>query len=127
MARRGRFAKHDYRIAFLDWLDPPFAAGHRVPDIISWIGCTSVLAQFASWSRSHGRKARLKADFIFMACCGQSVETAKSALDQFADLDIQLGRREAFLAPSPTIMESVGYFGDTTAALSCDYQPVGLR
>ena len=44
MACRGRFAEHDYRI-FLDWLDPPFAAGHWVPDIISWIGCTSVLAQ----------------------------------------------------------------------------------
>ena len=51
------FSEHDYRIAFLDWLDPPFAAGHWVPDIISWIGCTSVLAQSGepsheiSWSK----------------------------------------------------------------------------
>ena len=122
MACRGRFAEHDYRIAFLDWLDPPFAAGHWVPDIISWIGCTSVLAQSGepsheiSWSKVRD----CGADFIFAACCGQSVETAKTAVENLpADLDIHiLDGAKHFSRPSPTIMESVGYFADTIAALS---------
>ena len=122
MACRGRFAEHDYRIAFLDWLDPPFAAGHWVPDIISWIGCTSVLAHSGETSHeiSWSKVRDCGADFIFAACCGQSVETAKTTVENLhADLDIHiLDGAKHFSRPSPTIMESVGYFADTIAALS---------
>ena len=122
MACRGRFAEHNYRIAFLDWLDPPFAAGHWVPDIISWIGCTSALAQSGEPSHeiSWLKVRDCEADFIVAACCGQSVGTAKAAVETLpADLDIHiLDGAKHFSRPSPTIMESVGYFADTIAALS---------
>ena len=122
MACRGRFAEHNYRIAFLNWLDPPFAAGHWVPDIISWLGCTSVLAQSGQPSHEISLlKVRdCKADFIVAACCGQSVEVAKAAVEALpADLDIHiLDGAKHFSRLSPIIMESVGYFADTIAALS---------
>lgn len=122
MACRGRFAADNYRIAFLDWLDPPFAAGHWVPDVISWLGCTSALAQSGAPSHevSWDTVRDCGADFIVAACCGQSVETAKAAIGNLpADLDIHvLDGAKHFSRPSPTIMESVGYFADTIAALS---------
>ena len=122
MAYRGRFAEHDYRIAFLDWLDPPFAAGHWVPDIISWLGCSSALAQPGEPSHevSWEKLRTCGADFIVAACCGQSVETVQAGVENLpADLDIHiLDGAKHFSRPSPTIMESVGYFADTIAALS---------
>ena len=122
MACCGRFAADNYRIAFLDWLDPPFAAGHWVPDIISWLGCTSALVQSGAPSQkvAWGSVRDCGADFIVAGCCGQSVETAKAAIGNLpADLDIHiLDGAKHFSRPSPTIMESVGYFADTIAALS---------
>jgi len=122
MACRGRFAADNYRVAFLDWLDPPFAAGHWVPDIISWLGCNSALAQSGAPSHevSWDRVRDCGAAFIVAACCGQSVETAKAATGNLpADLDIQiLDGAKHFSRPSPTIMKSVGYLADTIAALS---------
>ena len=121
MACRGRLSADNYRIAFLDWLDPPFAAGHWVPDVISWLGCTSALAQSGASSQevSWDTVRDCGADFIVAACCGQSVETANAAIGNLpADLDIHiLDGAKHFSRPSPIIMASVGYFAATIAAL----------
>lgn len=96
------------RVAFLDWLDPPFAAGHWIPDLITLLGCVSVLAKAGEPSRqitwADVREAR--ADVVVAACCGFSADRAGQ--DPVPD-DLMVHRLdgyEQFSRPSPRLLES---------------------
>lgn len=118
---RDCFIDYGLSIALLDWLDPPFAAGHWVPDIINWTGCRSALAQAGQPSHEITWDAVREsgADIIMAACCGQSEHTAHAAGQTVPDdLHVHiLDGAKHFSRPSPTIMESMRYFADTIEAL----------
>ena len=40
---RGLHADKDLRIVFVDWLDPPFVAGHWVPEMVELLGLTNLI------------------------------------------------------------------------------------
>ena len=113
-ACRERFADTAPKIAFLDWLAPPFAAGHWMPDMIEWTGCQSVLAQ--AGEKSHEitwDDVRAAApDIVLAACCGQDAQTAEQARANVpGDIDIEILDGDAlFSRPSPFLMDAVHIF-----------------
>lgn len=113
-ACRERFADAAPKIAFLDWLAPPFAAGHWMPDMIEWTGCQSVLAQ--AGEKSHEitwDDVRAAApDIVLAACCGQDAQTAEQARANVpGDIDIEILDGDAlFSRPSPSLMDAVHIF-----------------
>lgn len=76
------------RVAVLEWTDPPFSAGHWVPDLVTAAGGQSVLGE------AGGRSAELswaavtaaEPELVLVAPCGfhlsDAVDQARSVLDQ---------------------------------------------
>ena len=95
-------------MAFLDWLEPPFAAGHWIPDLIELIGCKSVLARPGepSYQTSWEDVQKAEPDIVIAACCGFSA--ARGAQDHVPDdLDIHiLNGYEHFSRPGPGLLQS---------------------
>lgn len=66
------------RVAVLEWTDPPFAAGHWVPDMVRAAGGTPALgrpgqrSQAASWDEV----ARSDADLVVVSPCGYDLPAA---------------------------------------------------
>jgi len=63
-------------MVFLEWLDPPFAAGHWNPELVRWaggndpFGRTGKPASTVEWSAV----AKARPEVMFISCCGFSVE-----------------------------------------------------
>ena len=95
------------KIAFLDWLDPPFAAGHWVPDMIEWLGAKSALAQPGqpSYQSDWGDIVGSDPDLIIAACCGFE-ETRASRVATPVQVTI-LDGYQYFSRPSPMLMQSI--------------------
>ena len=66
------------RVAVLEWLDPPFAAGHWVPELVRRAGGVDVLAQAGAHSTVVGVEAVRAAtpEVLLLAPCGFDVERA---------------------------------------------------
>lgn len=108
LARLGRDAGRRRRVAFLDWLEPPFAAGHWIPDIIQLLGHESVLAQPGEPSHeiSWDDVRATQPDIVIAACCGL---TAERASKDHVPRDIKLhllDGYEHFSRPSPRLIQS---------------------
>ena len=96
------------RVAFLDWLEPPFAAGHWIPDLIQLLGGESVLAlpgepsHEISWEDVRAAKP----DIVIAACCGLTAERASK--DHVpSDLNLHLlDGYEHFSRPGPGLLQS---------------------
>ena len=96
-------------LGFLDWLDPPFAAGHWIPEIIELLGCHSAFAQPGEPSHEidWDTVRRADADITIAACCGFSTERAARDLMP-DDVSIQiLDGDEHFSRPSPRLLDSI--------------------
>ena len=113
---RGKFAEKNIRIAFLDWLDPPFASGHWVPDMIHLLGAHSTLASpgqpsFAvTWQEVQDSKP----DLIIAACCGFTAERTKRELRNETDVPMEiLDGYELFSRPSQSLLESLALLSNT--------------
>lgn len=96
------------RVAFLDWLEPPFAAGHWIPDIIQLLGGESVLAQPGepSYEISWEDVRATQPDIVIAACCGL---TAKRASQDHVPGDLKvhlLDGYEHFSRPGPALLQS---------------------
>lgn len=101
-------ARERWKIAFLDWLDPPFAAGHWVPDIIELLGCESVLAKPGepSFEISWDDVRKANPDIVIAACCGLTAErVARDPVPEDIALHI-LDGYEHFSRPGPGLIES---------------------
>jgi len=102
------YATQAWRVAFLDWLNPLFIAGHWIPDMISWLGMEPVIAKAgqASFPISFNTLKQAKPDYVIAACCGFSEQ--RSQLDQESiDLPVHiLDGYEHFNRPSPVLMQS---------------------
>jgi iron complex transport system substrate-binding protein len=96
------------RVAFLDWLEPPFAAGHWIPDLIHLLGNESVLARAGEPSHeiSWGDVRAAKPDIVIAACCGLTAERASK--DHVpSDLNVHLvDGYEHFSRPGPGLLRS---------------------
>jgi iron complex transport system substrate-binding protein len=66
------------RVAMLEWTDPPFSAGHWVPDMVVAAGATSALG--AAGARSHRIEwpdlVRSEPDIVVVAPCGYRLDAA---------------------------------------------------
>ena len=66
------------KVAFLEWIDPPFNAGHWTPELIEMAGGVDCLgnkhqpSQTTLWERI----IEAQPDVMFVACCGFSMERA---------------------------------------------------
>lgn len=66
------------RVLVLEWTDPPFSAGHWVPDLVVAAGGEPVLADPGADSRSRSWRevAATPADIVVVAPCGYHLEPA---------------------------------------------------
>ncbi len=70
-------ARHP-RVVFLEWLEPPFNAGHWTPELIELAGGVDCLGNRHRPSRTIAWEAICQADpdVLFISCCGFSVARA---------------------------------------------------
>ncbi len=66
------------RVAFLEWLDPPFSGGHWSPELVRLAGGQDGLNREGSRSRtlSWDEVFGLQPDVVFVACCGYPIQRA---------------------------------------------------
>ncbi|MEM1116604.1 MAG: cobalamin-binding protein [Bacteroidota bacterium] len=66
------------RVAMLEWLDPPFSAGHWNPELVEIAGGEEVLGQTGEASRtlSWDEVVAARPEVVVVACCGFEVERA---------------------------------------------------
>ena len=72
------------RVACLEWLNPPFAAGHWVPDMVEHAGGIDVLGQTGKPSFEIGWDKVLESepDLILICPCGYDLEEAEAEFRQ---------------------------------------------
>ena len=89
------------RVLVLEWLDPPYVAGHWVPELVALAGGEDVGS--APGERSRARPwddlAALAPDVVVVALCGFDIPRAQTELDAVTDAAARtlLGRRVEFL------------------------------
>jgi iron complex transport system substrate-binding protein len=105
------------RIAMLEWTDPPFSAGHWVPDMVTAAGAVSVLG--ASGQRSHqiewSTLIDSTPDVIVVAPCGYNLDGAAKLAAALATSDLLPSAAElwavdadaAFVRPGPRLVDGV--------------------
>lgn len=106
---RDRHANSGLRVAFLDWLDPPFAAGHWVPDMLEWLGVESALGRSGepSYAVSWEAVAQSRPDLIVAACCGFDAPRAHLDAAAAPRSIVHLDGHELFSRPSPALVPSL--------------------
>ncbi len=77
------------RVLVLEWLDPPYVAGHWVPELVTLAGGEDVggTAGERSRARPWSELLALAPDLVVVALCGFDVERARSELANVADSD----------------------------------------
>ena len=73
------------RVALLEWLDPPFSAGHWNPEVIEAAGGVDALANGPGRSRRIGFEDILRSDpdVLVVACCGMDRSRGEAELPAF--------------------------------------------
>lgn len=63
-------------LVFLEWIDPPFNAGHWTPELIEYAGAKSLLSNkhIPSTTLDWSAVVKTDPDVIFIACCGYNLE-----------------------------------------------------
>ena len=96
----------------LEWSDPPFAAGHWIPDMIEIVGGTPVLAEKAQPSREvawHEVRVAGPEVAVFMPC-GYYLEEAEEEADSFL--------HQADFADTPAVRNGNVFAVDATSYFS---------
>ena len=70
------------RVVFLEWIDPPFCAGHWTPELIRLAGGVELLGREGEPSRTISWDEIVNADpeVLFVACCGFDADRTKQDL-----------------------------------------------
>jgi iron complex transport system substrate-binding protein len=110
------------RVAALEWLDPPFAGGHWVPEMIELAGGEDALNRPGEGSRRMGWEevAAADPDVVVAMPCGYDAAGARAQIDLVADRPewrrlraVQAGRVAAvdangcFSRPGPRLVDGV--------------------
>lgn len=105
------------RVAALEWLDPPFAAGHWTPQLIDYAGGTDVLG-FAgehSEQRSWDEVRASRPDVVIVMPCGFDAELAYREAEMQRDELLSVGAGEVvavnaaayFSRPGPRLLDGL--------------------
>jgi iron complex transport system substrate-binding protein len=105
------------RVAALEWLDPPFAAGHWTPQLIDYAGGEDVLG-FAgenSAQRTWADVAGAQPDVVIVMPCGYDAEIAHREAEMHRDELVRVGAGEVvavdaaayFSRPGPRIVDGL--------------------
>jgi iron complex transport system substrate-binding protein len=105
------------RVAALEWLDPPFAAGHWTPQLIAYAGGDDVLG-FAgenSEERSWEEVTAAQPDIVIVMPCGYDAEIAHREAEMHRDELTAVGAGEVvavdaaayFSRPGPRIVDGL--------------------
>jgi iron complex transport system substrate-binding protein len=105
------------RVAALEWLDPPFAAGHWTPQLIEYAGGEDVLG-FAgehSEERAWAEIAAAEPEVVIVMPCGYDAEIAHREAEMHRDELASLGAGEVvavdaaayFSRPGPRIVDGL--------------------
>jgi iron complex transport system substrate-binding protein len=105
------------RVAALEWLDPPFAAGHWTPQLIEYAGGEDVLG-FAgehSEERAWEEVAAARPDIVIVMPCGYDAEIAHREAEMHRDELAAVGAGEVvavdagarFSRPGPRIVDGL--------------------
>jgi iron complex transport system substrate-binding protein len=105
------------RVAALEWLDPPFAAGHWMPQLIEYAGGEDVLgfAGEQSEERSWQEVAAAQPDIVIVLPCGYDAEIAHREAEMHRDELAAVGAGEVvavdaasyFSRPGPRIVDGL--------------------
>jgi iron complex transport system substrate-binding protein len=112
-----RKAKTRPRVAALEWLDPPFAAGHWTPQLIEYAGGEDVLglpgepSEEVSWSMVQAAQP----DIVIVMPCGFDAEIAHREAEMHRDQLAAVGAGEVvavdaasyFSRPGPRIIDGL--------------------
>lgn len=138
------------RVAFLEWLDPPFSCGHWNPALVRWAGGIEGFGSEGQRSRTLGWEeiTAWQPEVIFIACCGFSVERTLNdlpllrAVPGWDDLPaVQTGRvyvtdgSHYFSRPGPRLVDSLEILAHTLhpevhplpAGLPCPVSVTGIH
>ncbi len=89
------------RVLVLEWLDPPYVAGHWVPELVELAGGQDIAGTAGQPSRPRpwDELAALAPDVVVVALCGFDVPRARTELAAVTDPQARalLGRRVEFL------------------------------
>ncbi len=80
--------EHRPRVAFLEWLDPPFSCGHWSPELVRLAGGIEGLSEDGQPSRTltWNEVVAWQPDVVFIACCGFSVERTMQDVPALHDI-----------------------------------------
>ncbi|MGH7674519.1 MAG: ABC transporter substrate-binding protein [Gemmatimonadales bacterium] len=86
---RGRGTGGEVRVLVLEWLDPPYVAGHWVPELIEIAGGVDVGSRPGERSRPRPWAALrgLAPDVVVIACCGFDISRARMEFAAVHDPD----------------------------------------
>lgn len=103
------------RVALLEWLDPPFAAGHWSPELVALAGGEEVLGAPGATSRrlDWATVEDARPDVLFVACCG--LPTERALRDLSPTLVARSGARRVYAAdgqryfsrPGPALVDGL--------------------
>ena len=85
--REGVAGRPKPRVLALEWLDPPFAPGHWVPEMVQIAGGDNLVGEAGShsleipWSRAEG----LDPDRLLLVPCGYAMDRARQDADEARD------------------------------------------
>jgi iron complex transport system substrate-binding protein len=112
-----RGAKRRPRVAALEWLDPPFAAGHWTPQLIEYAGGEDVLGFPGenSEERTWQEVAAAHPDIVIVMPCGYGAEIAHREAEMHRDELAAVGAGEIvavdassyFSRPGPRIVDGL--------------------
>ncbi|KAL7495069.1 hypothetical protein ACHAWT_005571 [Skeletonema menzelii] len=123
LSSKRKEGKEKPRIMFLEWLDPPYDAGHWIPDMFAWSGCTSSLDASQKPTRKSVRILweqlyDCDPDVVLIGCCGfdlkRNLMDSIQAMDKLKPLRaFREGRIYAadgnlfFARPGPALREGI--------------------
>jgi iron complex transport system substrate-binding protein len=109
------------RVAALEWLDPPYCAGHWLPEMIDAAGGVDALASPAERSRELGWEeiAAARPEVVVVMPCGLHADEAETESRRHAGALGALGARAAFAVdaaasfsrPGPRLADGVELLG----------------
>lgn len=112
-----RNVRHRPRVAALEWLDPPFAAGHWTPQLIEYAGGEDVLGfpGERSEERSWEEVRVSRPDVIVVMPCGFDAELAYREAEMHRDQLVDVGAGEVvavdaaayFSRPGPRLVDGL--------------------
>ncbi|HWE31946.1 MAG TPA: cobalamin-binding protein [Solirubrobacteraceae bacterium] len=112
-----RGARRRPRVAALEWLDPPFAAGHWTPQLIEYAGAEEVLglAGENSEQRTWEEVSAARPDVVIVMPCGYDAEIAHREAEMHRDELLRVGAGKVvavdaaayFSRPGPRIVDGL--------------------